>query len=273
LAGIVATTIVTGIGYLFRFFIVVRIGHYLIEKVLICFPQHRNISGTWETEFWKDDRSYNEIARISQFFRTVWGVIEFNKQGQLRKYRMAGRIRENVVSATYEIVSPTEPLDRGSFTLALSQDGVKLQGCYAWTDDESPVPQGNKYVWIKPGHLSTDGIQIRRSSVHGKGVFANKEYPEGCEVAYFRGYEVYKDTRSSLTLEGRKIEPTGPLKYLNHSCNPNCYFRGRTLVTKRRVLPGEELNVDYLASEESLRYPFKCKCQNAECKKTIRQRM
>ena len=149
LAGIVATVIVSVIIPIVRYFIFAAIGQYVFEKVSICFPRARNLSGTWETEFKKDDTSYKETAKVSQLFGKVWGTIEFNKAGQLRKYRMVGSFKEPILSATYEILSPKEPLDRGSFTLALSWDGMRLEGCYSWTDDESKEPKGAQYVWTK----------------------------------------------------------------------------------------------------------------------------
>ena len=114
-----------------------------------------------------------------------------------------------------------------------------------------------------------NNIRVGRSLIHGKGVFANKEYPAGSDVAYFEGYEVDHNTRHSLTFNGKKIEPTGLLKYLNHSCDPNSYFHGRTLVTKRKVEPGEELITNYLETEDNISHPFKCKCMVSNCKKKI----
>lgn len=269
LVGVLATITATILLYLARYLIVVYAGRYLTEKVLIRFPRARNLSGTWETQFWKDDTSHTETVKVSQLFGKVWGIIQYKKDGQLRKYKMTGSIKEGVLSATYEIVSPTEPLDRGSFTLALSPDGTRLEGCYSWTDDDSQFPRGDKYVWMKPLYRGIDGIQIRRSRIHGKGVSANKQYQAGSDVAYFYGYEVDCDTRHSLTLEGCKIEPTGPLKYLNHSCDPNSCFQGRTLVTKRQVALGEELTINYLSTEDHISHGFDCRCGAEHCKRRI----
>lgn len=115
----------------------------------------------------------------------------------------------------------------------------------------------------------TDGIEVRESPIHGKGVFAVKVYQAHCDVVYFEGYEVDCDTRHSLTLNGHKIEPTGLLKYLNHSCTPNCYFRGRILVTKRQADAGTELTVDYLETEKSISQHFDCNCQSPNCRRKI----
>lgn len=262
----IATLLASGFLYFFRYFILVQIGHSLIEKVVIRFPQARNISGTWEAQFRKDKGSYTETARVSQLLGKVWGTIQLDK-APMRRYRIAGSIREGVLVASYEIMEPKEILDRGSFTLRLSSDGQSLHGCGSWTDDETIVPQGHEYIWTKPLYRGINGIRIKKSPIHGKGVSANKQYSPQAKVAHFDGYEVERGTRHSLTLEGRVIEGTGPLRFLNHSCNPNCYFEGRTLVIKTAVGQGEELTINYLECETAgrLRHPFKCKCKCSNC--------
>ena len=267
---VISTIIVYGLLYFFRYFLIVRIGHSLIEKVLIRFPQSRNISGTWETEFRKDEEIYTEIAKVSQAFGKVWGTIKLYSAPP-RKYRIRGSVREGVLVASYEIVEPKEILDRGSFTLRLSSDGQRLEGCGSWTDDETTFPRGHEYVWMKPLYRGLDGIRVKKSSIHGKGVFANRQYSLGSEIGYFCGDEVERDTRHSLTLEGRHIEGTGPLRFLNHSCDPNCYFKGRTLIAKREVRLGEELTTNYLELETAghLRHPFRCNCKCSNCLKKI----
>ncbi len=138
LSGLVVAIILYGVRYL---------GASLISLLLGLFV--RNISGTWNTEFSKGSQPYQETAKVRQLLSRVWGTIEYKKNGQLRKYKMKGSLRENILVATYEIVSPKTPLDRGSFTLALSTDGNRLEGCYSWTDDESQIPKGDQYVWTR----------------------------------------------------------------------------------------------------------------------------
>jgi len=267
---IISTLVASFIVYLFRYFIIVQIGHSLIEKVVILFPQVRNISGTWEAQFSKGKESYTETARVSQLFGKIWGTIQLGKAPN-RKYKIAGSIREGVLVASYEIMEPKEILDRGSFTLRLSSDGQSMHGCGSWTDDETTVPQGHEYTWTKPLYRGINGIRNKKSTIHGKGVFANKQFPPQSEVAHFDGYEIERGTSYSLTLESRVIEGTGPLRFLNHSCNPNCYFKGRTLVTKIAVGPGQELTIHYLECETGghLRHPFRCKCKCTNCLKKI----
>lgn len=268
-ATLVATFVAFLLFYFFRDFILVHIGQFIIEKVLVFFPQPRNISGIWETKFYKNNSPCKEDAIVSQAFGKVWGIIKFQKGAEQRKYRMKGSIKEGIVVATYETIRPRTVLDRGSFTLQLLPNGYELEGCYSWTDDDSRSPRDDKYVWVKPFDRGINGVRVRKSNIHGRGVFANKVYPLHSDIAYFDGYEVDQDTRHSLTLAGHKIEPTGPLKFLNHSCDPNCYFKDRTLVAKREIHAGKELTINYLDTEDHLSRSFKCNCRFASCTRKI----
>lgn len=102
-----------------------------------------------------------------------------------------------------------------------------------------------------------EGIVVRKSPIHGNGVFATKEFLSGEKIGVFEGYEVSCDTQHSLTVNGHKIEGTGLLRYLNHSRNPNCYLKGIALIAKGKIMPREELLINYLETEETISHPFK----------------
>ncbi len=125
------------------------IGRFVLGNLISKISLSRTITGTWKTTFFKNGSEFNEMAYISQLFSIVWGKIEYYKQGHKRIYKMRGSIKEGILVANYEIIRSKSTLDRGSFTLHLSNDGNTLEGCYSWTDDDSPIPQGAKYVWNK----------------------------------------------------------------------------------------------------------------------------
>jgi len=112
-------------------------------------------------------------------------------------------------------------------------------------------------------------IKIKTSSIHGRGVFSVTTFNKGDKIGYFEGYPVQSNTRHSLTFNGVKIEPTGLLKCLNHSCSPNSYFRDRVLVANRNIKPKEEITVDYLATEADITNHFECNCKSYNCRKLI----
>ena len=121
----------------------------------------------------------------------------------------------------------------------------------------------------KSRSLSSHSVVIKPSQIHGKGVFARIRLSCGQKIAYFEGYKIDHDTRYSLVLDGKRIEPTGKLRYLNHSCAPNAHFRGRWLVASRDITHDEEITVDYLATENMIYHHFTCKCSAENCRKLI----
>lgn len=109
----------------------------------------RRIRGTWGTKFWQNSKTFEEYAEISQIFHWVWGKITYPDKG--RKYHFRGTIRSNVLVAMYEVIKQSDTIDRGAFTLFLNPVGSvkKMEGKYSWTDDETQLPQADRYEWTK----------------------------------------------------------------------------------------------------------------------------
>jgi uncharacterized protein len=114
-------------------------------------------------------------------------------------------------------------------------------------------------------------VRVESSVVHGSGVFATRTLRCGEPIAYFVGYEIDGDTYHSLHLAGKRIQPTGPLRYLNHSCKPNAHFSDRWLIASRDISMGEEITIDYLATEltSMISNHFICKCGAENCRGTL----
>ena len=110
----------------------------------------RNVSGKWNTKFYKDENDFDESVTVYQFLHWVWGKITYHKKGEEepRIYNFSGTLRENILVATYEAKVRTR-LDRGAFTLALNKPGNELEGKYSWTEDDQKEPevQGDRYWW------------------------------------------------------------------------------------------------------------------------------
>ena len=108
-----------------------------------------------------------------------------------------------------------------------------------------------------------------RQNVSGQGVFATGPIAAAQKIEYFEGYEVDHLTSYSLTFDGIRIEPTGSLRFLNHSCSPNAYFVDRWLSALGAIDADEEITIDYLATESEVTTGFKCKCGSKECRDWI----
>ena len=114
---------------------------------------------------------------------------------------------------------------------------------------------------------SSRRIQVRRSGVHGKGVFALQDIAEGETIIEYVGEVITwdeaqdrhphdpKDPNHTFYFhvdEDRVIDALyggNSSRWINHSCDPNCEADeegGRVFIKAlRNIQAGEELNYDY----------------------------
>ena len=144
----------------------------------------------------------------------------------------------------------------------------------------------------KPGRR----IQVRRSGVHGKGVFAVQPIRRGETIIEYTGEIITwpealrrhphdpKDPNHTFYFhidDGRVIDAKvggNAARWINHACQPNCEadeVEGRVFIKALRTLkPGEELFYDYgLIIDErytpKLKKQFECRCGTKGCRGTM----
>ena len=139
-------------------------------------------------------------------------------------------------------------------------------------------------------------IQVRRSGVHGKGVFALQAITEGDTLIEYKG-EVISWAEA---LERHPHDPGQPnhtfyfhvdddrvidgavhgnaARWINHACEPNCEAEDRDgrifIKALRDIKPGEELFFDYrLVIDErytaKLKKAYACWCGAPTCRGTL----
>src|SRR5262245_43886819 len=92
-----------------------------------------------------------------------------------------------------------------------------------------------------PSYVDQTGI--------GRGLVAAEDIEEGRVVERLDGrvlpYNRISETeiRNAFEIDDdRWVIPQSDSRYLNHSCNPNCYLSGKLdVITVRKVTKGEEL--------------------------------
>ena len=106
---------------------------------------------------------------------------------------------------------------------------------------------------------------------------AARTYLKGEQIVRLTGALVAKPSRFSVQVgEGQHIEPPSGAaleeligehtwRYMNHSCDPNTAFRGRSLFALRTIAAGEEVRFHYAATEYEMAEPFICHCGAAQC--------
>ncbi len=139
-------------------------------------------------------------------------------------------------------------------------------------------------------------IQVRRSGVHGKGVFALQDLAEGETLIEYVGEVISWDEAQDRhphdpqdpnhtfyfhVNEDRVIDALhggNSSRWINHSCAPNCEAdedNDRIFIKAiRNIKAGEELNYDYgLIIDEpytkKLKAEYPCWCGSAHCRGTL----
>ena len=133
---------------------------------------------------------------------------------------------------------------------------------------------------------------VRRSSIHGRGVFALATLPKGTCIVEYKGRRMSWDEASALPDsdpsnpahtflfgldDGRVIDPRiggNAARWINHSCDPNCEAvedgTKRIYVEARRpIRAGEEITYDYrlvvdgrMSKRERAQYVCGCGARN-----------
>jgi uncharacterized protein len=139
-------------------------------------------------------------------------------------------------------------------------------------------------------------IAVRRSSVHGRGVFALTDLAAGEHIAEYRG-EVISWDEAQARYENESQDPGHTFlfdcgdgfvidatrggnssRWINHGCEPNCDTvddDGRILITALGpIATGDELLIDYQLEIEgrrtaSMRAQYACACGAASCRGTM----
>jgi SET domain-containing protein len=139
-------------------------------------------------------------------------------------------------------------------------------------------------------------IQVRRSGVHGKGVFALQALKKGAEIIEYKGeliswpealrrhphdpaqpnHTFYFHVDDQHVIDGAVAGNAS--RWINHACAPNCEAQDREgrifIMALRAIKPGEELFFDYqLVIDErhtaKLKKEYACWCGHKTCRGTM----
>lgn len=143
----------------------------------------------------------------------------------------------------------------------------------------------------KPWHV------LRRSPIHGTGVYAARKIPAGTRVFEYLGERISADEADAR----HPVDPADPFhtfffslsngdvidgnvggndsRWINHACAPNCETEETEdyrifIVTLRDIARGEELFFDYgLILDQrhtaKVKANYRCLCGNAVCRGTM----
>jgi len=122
--------------------------------------------------------------------------------------------------------------------------------------------------------MKNDFVISKLSKIHGKGVFASKNFKKGEIVLHWDTSQIISKIEfENLNQEEKKyiclindkfVIMQEPEKYVNHSCDANTKSENFCDIAKRDILKGEEITGNY--RETSLDgLTSKCNCGNLNC--------
>jgi SET domain-containing protein len=139
-------------------------------------------------------------------------------------------------------------------------------------------------------------FRVRRSGIHGRGVFAARRIRKGTRLIEYVGERIpSKVGDSRYPINGQVPYHTflfsinnkicidagvdgNDARFINHSCDPNCEAvdeEGRIFIEAiRTIQPGEELSYDYHLTgptprSKAEKAPFVCLCGAPNCRGTM----
>jgi hypothetical protein len=93
-------------------------------------------------------------------------------------------------------------------------------------------------------------VQVRKSPIHGLGVFATRDLRPGKLIGRCRGQRcaqdgVYVVKQKDPSGQTHRYQISGKLKHLNHCCRPNAALQGFELRAIKMIRTGDEITIDY----------------------------
>lgn len=145
-----------------------------------------------------------------------------------------------------------------------------------------------------------DCIEVRKSKIHGNGVFATEDIPRGRIIIEYKGkrctpeeikayikegnWDPYSGHTFLFSLDDGSVldggrKPNNEARFINHSCSPNVLAKeedGRIWIAAAQpIKKGKELFLDY-ALDASTKKPSKrmieayaCHCKSPKCRGTM----
>lgn len=123
-------------------------------------------------------------------------------------------------------------------------------------------------------------LRVRKSRIHGKGVFAVQDITKGTRILPYLGKKISLQEATKRIAQGNAYifcfddrydidgnTPKNRARYINHSCDPNCesdIIEGQIwILALRDIQAGEELNYDYGYELDGYeKRPCRCSAKN-----------
>jgi SET domain-containing protein len=127
-------------------------------------------------------------------------------------------------------------------------------------------------------------VVVAKSSIHGVGVFAERDFRAGETILYVDDSRLVDDDRPlrpeagefdahcDYLAAGRVVLMQSPERHINSSCDPNTFIKTiggvRQVLARRRIRAAEEVTCDYIINCHGGDV-WECHCGSERCRGTI----
>lgn len=121
-------------------------------------------------------------------------------------------------------------------------------------------------------------IIIRKSKIHGTGVFANRDFKKGEIIIKYNLKPLTKEEFDNLSEKekhytskenGQYFLFLPPERFVNHSCEANTNPKDKCDIAIRNIKKGEEITTDY-TKDNVPNLNTKCNCRSKNCRGIIK---
>jgi RimJ/RimL family protein N-acetyltransferase len=194
--------------------------------------------------------------------RGLYNRAGFSEEGVRRSARVVDRMAQDVLLMA---------------KLAPSVENLTAPG--AWERFIELAATASRYrqqSWV------SEAVRVAVSPIHGRGLFAARRIPAGAIVgvlggrlldsAEFAEYQRQHPRYAAAAIgeDRHLVLDEGPLRFGNHSCDPNLWMGDEvTIIARGDIDPGEELTIDYALHTVDPNWRLACQCQASQCRGVI----
>lgn len=142
LIGVISSILAAFLVYLFK-----QLIDYSIKRFIVIHDSDVNINCEWIGT--TEDPDYEEIVTINRVGENITGEIKTIKGKYAgREYIFEGKYRNLILTATYKSKNKND-LERGSFSLQITDIGNTFEGYALYCDDYNRSINSTKYKFIR----------------------------------------------------------------------------------------------------------------------------
>lgn len=243
------------------------INGFIIKTYNRLFFKRTDISGRWLSIYQMPKENLpnekrQEIVTCNLLSgNEIRGTIKILKTS--KEYIFLGKLIMDELVAHYWAKDKSR--DIGCFKLKVVPDKSILYGYLILFDSTIQKDMlGIKYEFRRYPYALSKKFYSNRSEIHDAGMFTNRLFSSGKNIGKLKYGKSTKQGKYTIEVNGKHRIVKKPWRYINHSCQPNCSIKidGKKvyIISNTEILPQDEITINYLLLNETLKNAFTCNC-------------